>query len=385
MTRTLLQITVLSVLSLASVLSLPRLWCGREANALYEGDEEIQYQMARGLEYWIAQDLNGDVYSTGSPTIDGEWWFATYMMGAMGFGQTALEHPEWRAHHVELMEKCLDHLVSEEVRAFDTTRWGGDAFEALGGPNAHVAYLGYLNLPLSLHRLLDPNSKYADLNDEITAHLVRLMDESDIGLLKTYPYEIYPIDNTAFVGSLGLYDRATGQDHSAFVARFSETLNQRYRDAESGLLVQTATLKGRKGEPRGSGTAFAAYFMSFADPEFSASLYESMRDELIDHRLGWGVVREYPRGVFGLGDIDSGPVILGYAVSTTGMTLAVSRAHGDRKTYADVYATAYLFGAPHVAEGRRHFATGGPVGDALMFALLTAQPVEDATEVAQRF
>jgi hypothetical protein len=121
----------------------------------------------------------------------------------------------------------------------------------------------------------------------------------------------------------------------------------------------------------------AAYFLSFSDPTQSQLLYESMRDELHASLLGFGAMREYPRGVQGRGDIDSGPVILGLSISSTGFALAASRAHEDEETFDTLWATTYLFGAPVDRDDARHFAFGGPLGDAMMFALLTARPAEE--------
>jgi len=51
--------------------------------------------------------------------------------------------------------------------------------------------------------------------------------------------------------------------------------------------------------------------------------------------------------------------------------LGASRAHGDRQTFTALYATAHLFGTPFDEDGVRTYATGGPIGDAIMFAMLT--------------
>ena len=126
---------------------------------------------------------------------------------------------------------------------------------------------------------------------------------------------------------------------------------------------------------RGSGTALAVYLLSFSDPGLAAELYRAVKDKLARTFLGFGVVREYPSGNSGSsGDIDSGPVILGFGVSPTGFSLAGARIYRDEAFFADLYATAYLFGAPLDREDRRGFVTGGPLGDAILFAMLTAQP-----------
>ena len=74
----------------------------------------------------------------------------------------------------------------------------------------------------------------------VTAHLVARFEASSLGLLETYPGEIYPIDNTSFFGALAVHDRATGEDHGALRARLLEGL-ERHRDPHTGLLVQSVS------------------------------------------------------------------------------------------------------------------------------------------------
>jgi hypothetical protein len=145
----------------------------------------------------------------------------------------------------------------------------------------------------------------------------------------------------------------------------------------SGLLAQA--VDARSGAPRdpgrGSGTALAAYFLAYADLTFSASLYRAVHRELFRTIVGFGVVLEHPSSCedcAGRVDIDSGPVVAGFGVSATGFALGASRANDDGDTFRALYATAHLFGAP-LEEGRtRTYVTGGPLGDAILFAMLTA-------------
>jgi hypothetical protein len=63
---------------------------------------------------------------------------------------------------------------------------------------------------------------------------------------------------------------------------------------------------------------------------------------------------------------------MGFGVSATGFALGASRAHGDREVFTALYATTHLFGAPFDERGKRTHATGGPLGDAILFAMMTA-------------
>lgn len=201
-------------------------------------------------------------------------------------------------------------------------------------------------------------------------------------LLCTYPGEAYPVDNCAVAGSIGLHDRATGADHSALLRRWSERCRKSYVDRKTELLYQAIDEKDGSpaDEPRGSGTVLGLYFLSFSDPELSRDLYLATKRELATTFLGFGTVREYPAGYRGGRDIDSGPIVLGYGLSTTGFCIAGARIHGDRPYFRRLVATACAAGAPLERDGKLNFVTGGPLGDAILYAMLTAQPAGGGEE-----
>jgi hypothetical protein len=89
---------------------------------------------------------------------------------------------------------------------------------------------------------------------------------------------------------------------------------------------------------------------------------------------GFLAVREYPRTVLEKGDIDSGPVIFGMGFSATGFSIAGAKIFTDRNSFTKLYALTYLFGTPLTRNGSLHYVTGGPLGTAIMFAVLTAPP-----------
>ncbi len=93
---------------LAATLVLPGTWSRRDADALYEGDAEQQRRLARGVDRWVGEELLEHRFGTGSRRFDGEWLFGTHMMAAMGYGQTAMAHPELRAEHLWRMEECIE-------------------------------------------------------------------------------------------------------------------------------------------------------------------------------------------------------------------------------------------------------------------------------------
>src|SRR5262249_12356632 len=146
-------------------------------------------------------------------------------------------------------------------------------------------------------------------------------------------------------------------------------------DAASGLLVQRMDAHdGRPLDlPPASGTALAAYFTGFVDRGLASQLAEG----LFRHSAsawGFGAIEEYADGRSSGGDIDSGPVVLGVSVAATGFALAPARAHHRYDDFVRLFRTTTLFGIPHTGGGRLRFLTGGPLGNALLLALLTSGP-----------
>jgi hypothetical protein len=361
MTKTRVLLALLAfVLGVATV---PHRVCERDAPRYYAGDAAHVDDLARSVERWTRSELGPASFATGSPRFDGEWLLGTYAMAALGFGQVAMEQPLRRAESLARMEACLDALLAPSARAFDRQAWGGEPFD---GDRGHVGYLGYAGMPLALHRALAPASRFREHEERFVAALERRYLKA--GLIETYPGEVYPVDNAAGLAALALHAKATGRASSALSVGLA-AMRARGVDTATGLLVQS-----EGGPARGSGTALASYFLSYADAPLSASLYRALRAELFRTVLGFGAVLEHPSGTSD-GDVDSGPVVLGFGVSATGFAMGASRAYGDPETFRALYATAHLFGAPSDAHGRRTFATGGPIGDAILFAMLTAPRV----------
>jgi len=353
---------------------VPHRVCEREADAWFDGEPARVDALAAQVAEWTKTDLMPRDFVTGSSRFDGEWQFGTYMMAAMGFGQVVLERPERREESLARMERCLDMALSRDVRAFDTSAWSEDALDALDGPRGHAAYLGYAGVALGLHRNLRTSSHFSELHDRIVAALVRRLDAAPAGFLETYPGEVYPVDNAAVFAAIALHARALGRPVPAVFTRGLAALRDKGVDRTTGLLVQAVRFEdgSPRDRARASGTALAAYFLGFADEPMSSALHRALAKEQFRTVLGFGAMLEYAPGSSGRADIDSGPTPFGFGVSATGFALGTSRMHGDRETFSALYATAHLFGAPFDENGTRTHTTGGPLGDAILFAMMTA-------------
>jgi hypothetical protein len=368
-----------AALALACIARVPSIFCARGADGFFRGDLERQRALARGARDWIESEPESLVLGTGSPRFDGEWYLIVHMAAVLGFGQTALEHPELHGEHAPLVDRAVDHMLLPRGRGHDREAWGEDPIESLDVPveraHGHLAFLAYANLALAMQSRLKGGAPgpSASLGAAITEALARRFAASPTSLLESYPGETYPADNAVAVASIALHDRATGTDHRAVVDGALAAMRARCTDGSSGLLYQrvdSATGQPRDGA-RASGTAMAAFALGYAGRAaalpWSNAIARQWRTV-----LGFGGVREYPDGATGGADIDSGPVILGLGVSASAFALAVARRDGDAVRYRSIFASAWLFGLPAEQGGALRFVAGGPLGDVLLFAVLTA-------------
>jgi hypothetical protein len=299
-------------------------------------------------------------------------------MAAMGLLQMCSEHPELRDQFLPAADRAIDRLLSPEIRAFDARRWGEDPLDSLAGPAGHVGYLGYVNVVLALHRRVAPQSRFAELNNRISDALARRLRASVAGILETYPGEAYPVDNATVFASLVMHRGISGAANDDVISAMRVRYSQDWRNPRNNLLYQAIDPRdGRvRDQARASGTALAAYFISLGEPAAAATLFQAVRNNLAGSFLGFGYIEEYPNDTRGQGDIDSGPVIFGISPSGTGFTLASSRTFNDHDLFVQLYRTAHLTGAPVSFGDHRMFVTGGPLGNAIMLAMLTSQPAK---------
>jgi hypothetical protein len=366
---------ITAVLIVASAAPLPRMLFGRDAIRLWEREPESEDALARGLVRTLDRGVGAGSFATGSERFDGEWTVVTLQMTALALGQLILERPVRRSEYLPAIERSVAGLQTPAATRFGATAWGRGGFDDLESARGH-AYLGYSNLAFGMLRLLDPRAAIGPLHDRVTAALARRLEQASHALIETYPGEAYPADVAAVAASIALYDRATGANHRALLDAWTRRFAQRYVDSSSGLLYQSADAESGAalGPARASGTAIAVYFLAFFAPE----LAERLTGALIRQRaslFGFGAIREYPDQIFAFGDVDSGPLFFGASPAASAFALAGVRSFGSRDLFCELMRTAELVGVPVEQAGRRSFVTGGPLGNAIVLAMVTSRAV----------
>jgi hypothetical protein len=162
------------------------------------------------------------------------------------------------------------------------------------------------------------------------AALAAAFDRSPTPFLTAYPGQAWPVDSTVAMAALRLHD-------TLLPARFGATIERWIRAARDRLDPATGLLPHRAdpttGQPiegaRGSSQSIIARFLTEIDPAWGREQYVLFHRQFVATPLGVAGVREYPQGIAGTGDVDSGPLVLGISLSASAVAMGAALAQGD--------------------------------------------------------
>jgi hypothetical protein len=275
----------------------------------------------------------------------------------------------------------------EPDRAADEAAWalsrvespaGRAPFDASAIPAYGVFYAGWTNwLRGGLLTLRDDAGERARFEAGSRA-LAAAFDASPSPFLTAYPGQAWPCDSTVAIASLRLAGTVTQ------TAEFAPTVD-RWVTRARGLLDPATGLLPHYVDPvtgalvdgaRGTSQAIIQRFLVDVDPVFAREQYPRFRDGFLDRPLWLGpAIREYPHGVDGAGDVDSGPLIRGISLSTTVVALGAAQAHGDHSLAAALAGFGEFAGIPLTTFHTKRYALGlVPIGDAFLAWSKTARP-----------
>jgi hypothetical protein len=129
--------------------------------------------------------------------------------------------------------------------------------------------------------------------------------------------------------------------------------------------------------PEGSTIWMAAHNLLLVDPEFARDQFDRAKANLAIDMLGFTLAREWPPGEKLRADVDSGPIVplLDAGPASSGLMLVAASAFDDRRSVRGLVRSLELATSPVRHEGSLHYASAGPMGDAVILYGLTYGPV----------
>ena len=258
---------------------------------------------------------------------------------------------------------------------------GREPFSADLTPRYGVFYQGWTNwlrggiLRLQPEDGRDPGELRRFAED--SAALGAAFDAASSPFLTAYPGQAWPVDSTVAVASLRLHDAVLPARYDGTVKRWLDGVRQRL-DPRTGLLPHRVDpMTGYPVEvARATSQSVIQRFLVDVDADFAREQYLRFRREFVASPLGLGpAVREYPRGLDGPADVDSGPLPLGVSLSATVVTIGAAQAQRDAPLAAALANYGELAGVPVDTPSRKRYAFGLlPIGDAFLAWSKTARP-----------
>lgn len=260
------------------------------------------------------------------------------------------------------------------IDAVQTPRLSGFVTEHFGEPfgkgefKAAVFVHGhFLNLAMR-YREITGDKRYDEVVHRVAEGLAKEFESTDQTILRSYKDMWWVTDNMPALSALAAYDRVFHADHSKIRQRFIESLKTYYLDKRTGMFCTYISPPNHQqiGGPRGISMMYGLQFLGDVDADFAKQQYALSKRYLIRTGLGFAAVREYPEGVKGTGDVDSGPLIFGLGPSASGFGIAAAAMMSDWETAGQLITAATLIGRPVLRKGQLEYKAMPAVGQAVI-------------------
>lgn len=183
-------------------------------------------------------------------------------------------------------------------------------------PERGVFYLGWKNYLLAKKLILLNSKKITPKEDDVntylfqTKQLVDAYTKKQIPFLESYTALSWPADNTVAVASIGLFEKIIDDRYHSFIKDWVK--KAKVSTDSLGLLPHKVDYQTNQTLSNGRGCSMSLMltFLPDIDKEFAKQQFNLYYKYFLDKRLFLPGIREYPLGINGKGDVDSGPVIL---------------------------------------------------------------------------
>lgn len=129
-------------------------------------------------------------------------------------------------------------------------------------------------------------------------------------------------------------------------------------DAESDEIIEGA---------RGCSQSLILNFIHEIDPVFSNDQFLKYKEHFLDYRMKMPGIREYPKGIKGFGDVDSGPVILGIGGAASIVGQRTMAKYKDWATFMGLRNCIEAFGLGMTFGNKKRYLFGQlPMADAFI-------------------
>ena len=298
-----------------------------------------------------------------------EWQYIFYTFYSMALYELSKTQPsriEFAKNDLDLCARRILHLPEkanpvEINKKLTTTNYGASSLMG-----------GYYGVVLGLRKLVFQDSVFDVPLNNIIESL-----ESQIEASLKHSTEFWTADQATQLYAIWLYDQATGSDHSQLFNKWVNTMESRFIDDKSGLLISKITINPDDfvSVPRASSVSWTIIFLVDVYPDFVKKQYEALCNHR-EHSFGtFSFTSEFSRFFcFQPGDSDSGPLFFGVSPSATGFSLCSHKLFGNKKQFTNYLRTFEVFACAKKNSDGKRYRLGNLMGDAILLYGKIAAP-----------
>ena len=313
--------------------------------------------------------------------FQGEWAIYSCSMTCAALANIAILYPKNKEISIKFIGELIDIALSEEIREYDSMRWGEDPMDGIYGNHSHISYYSHVAWMISRYKQIGGDGKYDDTYHSLCKAMNRRICQSPIFNAPTYPGEcIYIPDMLVAIVALSNYAHQYDGKYQSTVDRWIEKASSEWIDQETGLLASFLEEENGKAQivlpVKGSYSALNCYYLSLVAPEFAHAQYELLKKNFRQDFLINGLKEYHDRTcLFGM-DIDAGPIIFNLSPSGTAFVIGAATSLEDMEYRKQLLKTAEIGGSTVSWLGSCHYllANVALVGEAIVLAMRTSAP-----------
>lgn len=239
-------------------------------------------------------------------------------------------------------------------------------------PENGIYYLGWNNYLLSKILSVDTTftgyGRYKNIFIQQSKLITDVLKLSNTPYLQSYNYQTWPADMFVAMASIRNYDKIFKPKYENLISEWIKNVKNKL-DPQTKMIphkVNSETGEILKGA-RGSSISLILRLLAEIEPKFANEQYTLYKTNFVKTTFGLPSISEYPKGQFGKGDIDSGPVIFGVGFAGTIVSIGTFSMFGDIEIAERQYKTINAFGFGSKSSKEKKYVFGLiPIADAFI-------------------
>lgn len=246
------------------------------------------------------------------------------------------------------------------------------SFEPSLKPNNGIFYFGWKNYLLSKILTLDTtfanHKSYLDSCKHQCDIIQSILQNNKNPYLQSYSGQSWPADMFVAMASLSNCIKIFQSNYDAEIKEWILNVKD-HLDSNTRLIPHSVDFKTGQSlqGARGSSMSLILRMLYEIDPKFALEQFNHFQTLFVTKTFGLPSIREYPVGQYGIGDVDSGPVIFGVGFSGTIVMIGTFALFENDNLARMQYKTINAFGFGNISAEEKKYIFGMlPIADAFI-------------------